>query len=185
MESNNSEMARALKYLFTFSKRRFRAYKPTLVNLHGERSPVNTGVWIGQNKVSAVGVTASRWITMHGISLNVSCDIAPYERIVPCGIAVEGRYVCNMVQQQQFKRPPPLGTEGIIITEMNHSSSGATNSSGGDNDKLIKDVAERWTQSFARVFDLAIQYPENPAQELDLLVNSNARIRELTLEEIS
>ena len=138
---------------------------------------------------------------MHGISLNVSCDIAPYERIIPCGIAVEGRYVCNMVAQQQFKRPPPLGTEGITITERNHSSrqelatvkisvsdynsSGVTNSSGSDNDKLIKDVAERWTQSFARVFDLALQYPENPAQELDLLLNSNPRIRELTLEKIS
>jgi hypothetical protein len=106
-----------------------------------------------------------------------------------------------MVAQQQFKRPPPLGTEGITITERNHSSrqelatvkisvsdynsSGVTNSSGSDNDKLIKDVAERWTQSFARVFDLALQYPENPAQELDLLLNSNPRIRELTLEKIS
>ena len=145
---------------------------------------MNTGVWIGQNKVSAVGVTASRWITMHGISLNVSCDLTPYERIVPCGIDVEGRYVCNMVQQQQqFKCLPQsqLATIKISVSDHSNSSGGDNNNNNNDN-KLIEDVAERWTQSFANVFDLALQYPENPSQELDLLVNSNPHIRELTLE---
>ena len=64
--------------------------------LVGERSEVNSGVWVGKNKVSAVGVTASRWITMHGLALNVSCDLANFEGIVPCGIREPDRGVTSM-----------------------------------------------------------------------------------------
>ena len=80
------------------------------VGIHGERSDVNTGVWVGNNKLSAVGVTASRWITMHGSSLNVCCNMMDFTRIVPCGITVPGRGVCSLKQLK-----PDLSADMDII----------------------------------------------------------------------
>lgn len=56
-------------------------------NLLGERIPSLTGVWLEGRKVAAIGIKVSRWITMHGFSLNVCPDMKGFERIVPCGIS--------------------------------------------------------------------------------------------------
>ncbi|MBK1988137.1 lipoyl(octanoyl) transferase LipB [Sphaerospermopsis aphanizomenoides BCCUSP55] len=55
--------------------------------LQGERVPGFTGVWLEGYKVAAIGIKVSRWVTMHGFSLNVCPDMTGFERIVPCGIA--------------------------------------------------------------------------------------------------
>jgi lipoyl(octanoyl) transferase len=54
--------------------------------LQGERIPGSTGVWLEGYKVAAIGIKVSRWVTMHGFSLNVCPDMTGFERIVPCGI---------------------------------------------------------------------------------------------------
>jgi lipoyl(octanoyl) transferase len=54
--------------------------------LTGERIPGLTGVWIEGRKVAAMGIKVSRWITMHGFSLNVNPDLKGFEHIIPCGI---------------------------------------------------------------------------------------------------
>lgn len=46
-----------------------------------------TGVWAGDGKIAALGIRISRWIAMHGFSVNVNPDLTLYEGIVPCGIA--------------------------------------------------------------------------------------------------
>lgn len=59
--------------------------------LKGERSKGETGVWLDvgkpyARKICAMGVKASRWVTMHGLALNVNADLRYFEYIIPCGI---------------------------------------------------------------------------------------------------
>ena len=59
--------------------------------LETERSPGETGVWLGvgtpfARKICALGVRASRWVTMHGFALNVNADLGYFDHIIPCGI---------------------------------------------------------------------------------------------------
>ena len=59
--------------------------------LKAERSPGETGVWLDvgtpfARKICAMGVRASRWVTMHGFALNVNSDLGYFDNIIPCGI---------------------------------------------------------------------------------------------------
>ena len=63
-------------------------------DITGYRVPGRTGVWVGQTgqekKICAFGIRCSRWITMHGLALNVNTDLTFYDHIIPCGIADRG-----------------------------------------------------------------------------------------------
>jgi len=58
--------------------------------LCGTRVAGYTGVWVGQDKICALGIRTSRWVTMHGFALNVSTDLSYFGRIIPCGIFERG-----------------------------------------------------------------------------------------------
>lgn len=49
-----------------------------------------TGVWVGDEKIAALGVRLSRWVTMHGMALNVNTDLDYYQGIIPCGLLEYG-----------------------------------------------------------------------------------------------
>ncbi len=46
-----------------------------------------TGVWVGEEKIAALGIRSSRWVTMHGFGFNVNSDLSYFGHIVPCGIS--------------------------------------------------------------------------------------------------
>lgn len=59
--------------------------------IKAERSPGETGVWLDvgtpfARKICAMGVRASRWVTMHGFALNVNTDLGYFDHMIPCGI---------------------------------------------------------------------------------------------------
>ena len=59
-------------------------------NITANRKNGLTGVWYNNEKIAALGVRVSRWITMHGFSLNVNPDLNHYKNIIPCGIFEHG-----------------------------------------------------------------------------------------------
>jgi lipoyl(octanoyl) transferase len=66
-------------------------------NVRGERREDRVGVWVrrpareeGEDKIAAIGIRLRRWVTMHGISLNVEPDLAHFDGIVPCGVREHG-----------------------------------------------------------------------------------------------
>ena len=70
--------------------------------LSATRSPGETGVWLDEGtpfarKICAMGVRASRWVTMHGLALNLNTDLSYFDHIVPCGI--QGKGVTSLAKE--------------------------------------------------------------------------------------
>ena len=65
-------------------------------DIQSNRDSINTGVWVNSNKIAAVGVSSSRWITTHGLAINVSPNLDHFDKeiMIPCGI--DGRGVTSM-----------------------------------------------------------------------------------------
>lgn len=82
------------------------------------RDADTTGVWMQGHKVAAVGVHARRWITQHGLAINVEHEsLAGFQHIVPCGI--EGRPVgcVNQFLEQQGKPPITVADMAVLVKQ--------------------------------------------------------------------
>jgi lipoyl(octanoyl) transferase len=72
------------------------------LGVEAHRDPENTGVWIGNDKLGAIGVKITRGITMHGFAFNVTTDLSMFGGIVPCGI--QDRWVTSIEAQTGRRR---------------------------------------------------------------------------------
>ena len=71
-------------------------------NVKGERREGRVGIWVDrgggrEDKIAAIGVRIRRWVTFHGISINVEPDLEHFSGIVPCGIDEDGLGVTSLV----------------------------------------------------------------------------------------
>ncbi len=72
------------------------------LGVDAHRDPEHTGVWVGSNKLGAIGVKITRGITMHGFAFNVTTDLSMFSGIVPCGIT--DRWVTSIESETGVRR---------------------------------------------------------------------------------
>lgn len=82
-------------------------------NIAAERDPEHPGLWIGRNKIVALGFHISRNVSCHGFALNVSPDLKKYRHIVPCGIKDRG--VTSMEAILNGKIDSPSVMSSLIV----------------------------------------------------------------------
>jgi lipoate-protein ligase B len=81
------------------------------LGVSAHRHPSATGVWVGDAKIASIGVGLRRWVTFHGLALNVTTDLAYFEAIVPCRIP--GLRVTSLAQR--CATTPALHAVGEIL----------------------------------------------------------------------
>ncbi len=82
-------------------------------DVEARRVPGLTGVWVGDEKLGAIGVRISRWVTSHGFAFNVSTDLSHFRLIVPCGL--HERDVTSL--EQLLGRAVPASTVEVALAE--------------------------------------------------------------------
>jgi lipoyl(octanoyl) transferase len=81
-------------------------------SIPAERIKGHTGVWINNEKICAIGLKVSRWVTMHGFALNVNVALNYYNYIIPCGIYDRG--VTSISEQLKTKMSVEIVNEIVI-----------------------------------------------------------------------
>jgi lipoyl(octanoyl) transferase len=90
--------------------------------IKGMRSPGETGVWLDvgtpfARKICAMGVRASRWVTMHGFAFNVNADLGYFDHIIPCGI--KGKAVASLQHELGCSEVPMEEVKSKVWKHLN------------------------------------------------------------------
>ena len=86
------------------------------LGLEAARRPGYPGVWVRGRKIAAIGVHLRQWVSMHGVALNLSTDLAQYAAIVPCGITdAEVTSVAAEMGSAELGNAPPLSAAGVGV----------------------------------------------------------------------
>ena len=91
--------------------------------IEATRSSGETGVWIDvgtpfARKICAMGIRASRWVTMHGLALNVDTDLSFFELMIPCGI--QGKGVTSMTRELGDNCPSLQEVQQVFLKQFVH-----------------------------------------------------------------
>ncbi|XP_021856357.2 octanoyltransferase LIP2p, chloroplastic isoform X1 [Spinacia oleracea] len=119
-----------------------------------------TGVWVGNQKLAAIGIRVSQWIAYHGLALNVSIDMTPFLQIVPCGI-----------------RDRKVGSIKQLLGELQASRHCSTmDHLGADDSLLIKMAHKSLIQEFSEVFQLKLEKVSRPASYFQIEENPSSHL---------
>ncbi|KAK9128888.1 hypothetical protein Syun_017685 [Stephania yunnanensis] len=119
-------------------------------SIKADRNAGFTGVWVGDCKLAAIGIRVSKWTTYHGLALNVTADLSPFQHIVPCGI--RNRRVGNikgLLDESRFSN----GSERNIVLHT-------------ETVQLLDVTCESLLKEFSEVFQLALQCKPMSDREL-------------------
>jgi lipoate-protein ligase B len=106
------------------------------LHIPAERNPGYTGVWTRGKKIASIGIHVKQWVTWHGFALNVTTDLAHFDRIVPCGI------------------------QGVVMTSV-EKEHGA-----GSKEQLWRESVEAVIRGFETAFEVSIiPSPEGAARQ--------------------
>lgn len=101
------------------------------LGVKGETRPGRVGIWVrrpekdacAEDKIAAIGLRVSNWVTLHGVSLNVAPNLAHYDGIVPCGITEHG-----VTSLADLRSPAPMEVVDNALRDAFERHFGATRS---------------------------------------------------------
>ncbi|KAA8548854.1 hypothetical protein F0562_000538 [Nyssa sinensis] len=110
-----------------------------------------TGVWVGDRKLAAIGIRVSHWVAYHGLAVNVTTDLTPFQQIVACGIRDRGvGSIKGLLREFLSSDGSGCGTEDI------HKA---------DDCQLIDFTHKSLVKEFCEVFQVELHHKSTPPQK--------------------
>jgi lipoyl(octanoyl) transferase len=88
------------------------------IGISSNKLDVNHGVWCGTNKISAIGIRLKKWVTYHGLSLNVNTNLDFYNYINPCGISFDEYGVTSISRESGIKHYLMSSIDSVLIRKI-------------------------------------------------------------------